>query len=129
MTGVQITGIEWAGLTTLIGAGSLIVGYLINNWKKGIEEKFKKLFSVTENNQEKIEEEVDKMKADSARCKLSIANDFVRVKEYDKTTIRIENNIQELFSKFDGLVTLMNTQHTQVMYELGVRNGKRTGKN
>ncbi len=111
--GINANTIIWGSLTSLIGVLCIIVGYLVNNWKKSTESKMNK-----------TDKSLEGIIRDEASCKISIGQDFVRVPACEKQVDRFEDKMAGIFKRLEELKTLSAEQHSQIMYEMGVKNGR-----
>lgn len=122
---IQLSAIEWAAITAIIAVTCFIIGYFINSWKKAIETNIKSLFTKADKNRHYFEEKATEIMTDSTKCKLNIASNFVRTKDCNDTVKRIEDNQTRIISKMDEMKDTMGEHHSQVMYELGIKNGRK----
>lgn len=114
--GLNAVMLIWGALTTITTLLGLVVGYFIKTWKQKTDVDISNL-----------KKETKGMLAEEARCKLSVATNFVRKGEVKSIKDEMTETFNKIFDKMDGINKDMNDQHADVMYELGVKNGiKRT---
>jgi NADH:ubiquinone oxidoreductase subunit 5 (subunit L)/multisubunit Na+/H+ antiporter MnhA subunit len=121
---VQLTAVEWVAITAVLGILCLIIGYFVSNWKKSIETSIKNLLTKADKNRFYFEEKVDELIVDRTKCKLNVAQNFVRTKDCNDTVKRLEQNQTLISQKMEELKDTMAEHHSQVMYQLGVKNGR-----
>jgi hypothetical protein len=103
----------WVATTAIISFGLLLIIYFVRVWKTTVDEDIKKL------KEQSSQDAVDLVKLYVSKNDCRIIEQSVRetVRDMRATIFSIEE-------KLDNLGGRVDTYHTQLMYELGIRNGK-----
>ena len=100
-------------IVSLVGILGAIVGFFAKGWKKSVDDSLSKM-------QNTIEEAERR----EAKCKLSVATEFQRTKDCKITHDKIESVQAGLFKRMQDLSDKISNNHTQIMYQMGVKDGR-----